>query len=156
MRDDAGELHAQLPEGDFPLGEHAVQDDGRVGRLGGADRVLGQLQEVLGDLGGAAYLAVQHHQRAGPLGVERAAVQQVGQRADRREAVVQGVEYVGRSFVQRHPPDIGGWRRPWGRRRRRRHVGTARRRRAIATDQDTEGRAHQAAEGERNPEFHGS
>src|SRR5256885_12006878 len=38
------------------------------------------------DLRRPAHFAVQHHQRAGALGVERAAVQQVGERADRREA----------------------------------------------------------------------
>src|SRR2546425_8875755 len=47
------------------------QDDRGVGRFGRADRVLGQLEEVLGDLRGPSHLAMQHHQRAGALGVER-------------------------------------------------------------------------------------
>jgi hypothetical protein len=47
-----------------------------------------ELQEVTGDFGGAANFAVQQHQRAGALGIEWAAVEQIGERADGGESVV--------------------------------------------------------------------
>ena len=60
----------------------------------------GQLQEVARDFGSAANLAVQEHEGTRALWIEGAAMQQVGQRADGREAVVQRIEHVGRAFVE--------------------------------------------------------
>ena len=55
----------------------------------------GELEEVARDFGGAPHLAVQQHERAGALGIEGAAVEQVREGADGGKAVVQGIENVG-------------------------------------------------------------
>src|SRR5690349_22506832 len=56
-------FRSQLLERPLTLGQHAVQHDGAVGRLRRPDRVLRQLEEVLGDLGRPAYFPMQHHER---------------------------------------------------------------------------------------------
>jgi len=50
---------------------------------------------------------MQQHQRAGAFGIERAAMQQIGESADGGEAVVQGIENVGRAFVEDDVLDLG-------------------------------------------------
>ena len=60
----------------------------------------GELQEMARDLGGAAHLAVQQHECARAFRIEGTAVEQIGEGADRGEAVVQGVENVGGAFVE--------------------------------------------------------
>ena len=67
----------------------------------------GELEEVAGDFGGAPHFAVQQHQRARALGIEGAAVQQIGERADRGEAVVQRIEYVGGAFIEHDMLNVG-------------------------------------------------
>jgi hypothetical protein len=49
---------------------------------------------------------VQQHQRAGTLGIERTAVQEISERADRSEAVVQRVEDVCGALVYDDVLDI--------------------------------------------------
>ena len=156
MGDAAHQFHAQLLQRPFPLGEHAVQHDGAVRRLRRADRVLGQLEEVLGDLGRAAHFAVQHHQRARALRIERAPVQQVREGPDGRQAIVQRVEDIGRALVQHHVPDLGG-PEPRGRwRRHDRRDGSRGARRASAADERPDEDADQRAESERDPQSHGA
>jgi hypothetical protein len=60
----------------------------------------GKFEEVTGDLGRTADFAVQQDQRARPLRIERAAVQQVSQGADGGESIVQCIENVGGAFVK--------------------------------------------------------
>src|SRR5258705_257329 len=149
----AQHLDAQLAEGGISLGEHAVHDHARVARLGGTDRVVGQFQEMRRDLGGTAHLAVQHHQGAGALRIEWAAMQQVGECTDRGETVVQRVEDVRGALVHDDVADLrwrGARRRGWGRWRGAPH-GLA----PLATEQVAEQYADGAAEAERDPQFHG-
>ena len=154
MRNASHQLHPQLPERPLALGEHAVQHDRAVGRLRRPDGVLCQLEEVLRDLGRAPHLAVQHHQRPGALRVERATMQQVRQRPDGREAVVESIQHVRGTLVQHHVLHFGrgeALRRGWGGHGRRRAA-----RCAVAADQRTDERSDQRTEAERNPEFHGA
>src|SRR5258708_23629006 len=60
----------------------------------------GEVEEVLCDPRRPPHFAVQHHQRPGALGVERAAVQQVRERSDCGEAVVQRIQHVRGTFVE--------------------------------------------------------
>src|SRR5207249_8369915 len=74
-------------------------------------------------LGRPPHFPVEHHERSRALGVERAAVQQVRQGPDRREAVVERVQHVRRTFVEHHVLHFGrseerrvgkGGRSGWG------------------------------------------
>ena len=99
-RHGAVQLYPELPKGRLALRQHSVDHDGCIARLRGARGVHGKLQEVTGDLGGAPDLAVQQHEGARALRIERAAVQQIGKPADRRETIVQRVEDVRRAFIE--------------------------------------------------------
>jgi hypothetical protein len=55
---------------------------------------------MAGDFGGAPHFSVEQNQRPRALGVEWAAVEQIGKRANRRQPIVQRVEYVRGAFVE--------------------------------------------------------
>ena len=67
----------------------------------------GELEKVTRDFGGPADLAVQQHQGTRTFGIERTAVQQIGERADSRQPIVQGIENVGGAFIEHHVFDGG-------------------------------------------------
>ncbi len=91
-----------------------------------------------------------------PSRVERAPVQQVRQRPDRREAVVESVQHVRRTLVQHHVLHFGGSEARGGGRRGDRRRSSAARRRALSADDRPDERANQRPEAERDPEFHGA
>jgi hypothetical protein len=104
------DLDAELAERGLALRQHAVDHDRCVARLGRTRRVRRELEEMARDLGGAADFAVQQHERPRPFRVQRAAVQQIGEGADRGESVVQGVEYVRRPLIEDDVLHGGGCR----------------------------------------------
>ncbi len=117
--------------------------------------MLRQLEEVLRDLRRAAHFPVQHHERPRALGVERAAVQQIGQGPDSGQTVVEGVQHVGGALVEHHMLHFRrgeALRRGWGHHGRRGGIA----RRAGPTDERTEEHPDERTEGERNPESHGA
>src|SRR2546425_4299329 len=83
------------------------------------------------------------------LGVERAAVEQVGERADRGEPVVERVQHVRGAFVEHHVLHRRRGGRPGG------GETTSGGGRAVAADYDTDERSDRCAERERHPQFHG-
>ena len=104
----AQHLDAQLAECGLALRQDAVDHDRRIAGLRGARRVRGQLQEMARDLGRAPHFAVQQHEGAGALRIEGSTVEQIGERADGGEAVVQGVQNVCRTVVEDDVRNGGG------------------------------------------------
>ena len=116
----------------------------------------GELQEMARDFRRAPDFAVQQHERARALGVEWAAMQQIGEGADRRQAVIQRVENVGGAVVEYDVLNgrgsggfVGRWRLRWGRGTRLRH-----RHLSQPAEQVAEQRADDSAEPGRDPELH--
>ena len=115
--------------------------------------MCGELEEVTGDFGGAAHFAVQQDQRAGSFRVEWAAVEQIGQRPDGGQPVVQRVEYVGRPLIEDDRFDLRWCGASLGRKggaRRGRQGGLL----LLSSKQIPDERADSRAEAERNPEAH--
>ena len=150
LGDRAHHPDAKLLEGGVAQGEDRIEHRARVARLGGALGMLGQLEEMLGDLRRAPHLAMQRGEGAGALGVERAARQQVGQRADRGQPVVEGVQHVGGALVEGDVRD-GVRGRGDARRGRRRREGPGS---ALPAEEKPDQRAHPDPEQKRHPQRH--